>query len=138
MENEKLRVNLTVGELELLFDLLKKNGTDEALEISDKLTTTNYIVKKTPFDNNTRFAPLDIVVSIISAVVKKHPSTIRLESNLFNIGVRPPFIIGRLRARLNQYILSTGSRSYLMDNDVANSTTVGELYQLVLTKIRQS
>ena len=135
MENEKLRVNLTVGELELLFDLLKKHGTDEALQVSDKLTTTNYIIKKTPFDSNTLIAPWDIVVNIISAVVKRPPNTIRPESNLFNIGVRPPFTIGRLRARLNQYILSTGSRSYLLDSDIANSITVGELFERVRNKI---
>lgn len=134
MENDKLRVNLTIDELELLFDLLKDHGTEDALKVSDKLTTPNYIVKKTPFD--ARFSTWDIVVNIISVVVKRPPHTIRPESNLFNIGVRPPFIVGRLRARLNQYILSTGSRSYLLDSDIENSITVGVLNERVQNKIQ--
>ncbi|WP_343662313.1 hypothetical protein [Chryseobacterium mucoviscidosis] len=130
MENEKLRVNLTVGELELLFDLLKKHGTDEALQVSDRLTTTNYIIKKTSFDD-TRFSHWDVVINIISVAMKINSTLLAPNYPLFH----PPVM--KLRARLNQYISSRGGRSYLIDNDIKNNMTVQALYDLVINKIQK-
>lgn len=128
MKNEKLRINLTVGELELLFNLLKDHGTDEALEIRDKLTTTSYIVKKTPFDQGL-FTDRDTIINIISAVMKIDPILLVDEFVLEHIPIL------KLRSRLNNYISSKGGRSYLINNDIEDGMTVGALYNLVINKI---